>query len=150
MKLIYSSQQIKQVDQLAAQYLGINSFELMQKAGASIYTYVQHEPEILVVAGAGNNAGDGFIIAELALKNGKKATVWSIEPTENLPTDAQKAATQYLKAGGQIIYDRPPQKQTCIIDAIFGTGLSRDIEGKFAEAINWINLQKAKIAIRLV
>ena len=52
MRKIYSSQQIKSIDQLAAQYLQINSFELMQKAGASIYTYVQHETEILVVAGA--------------------------------------------------------------------------------------------------
>jgi NAD(P)H-hydrate epimerase len=145
MKHIYSSQQIKQIDQLAAQYLGINSFELMQKAGASIYTYIQHEPEILVVAGLGNNAGDGFIIAEMAIKQGNKAIVWSLESTENLPTDAQQAASQYLKAGGQIIYDQPSKKQTCIVDAIFGTGLSRDIEGNFAKAIGWMNLQKAKI-----
>ena len=145
MKNIYSRQQIKQVDQAAARFLQMSSYELMQKAGESIYTYVQHEPEILVVAGKGNNAGDGFIIAELAIRHGKKATVWSLESTENLPPDAKSAAAQYLNAGGKIIYDKPLKQWACIVDAIFGTGLSAEVTGKFAQAINWINLQNSKI-----
>jgi len=145
MKPIYSSLQIKNIDQLAAQSLGINSFELMQKAGAAIFSYVQHYSNILVVAGAGNNAGDGFIIAEMALKQGKKAIVWSLITIDKLPVDAKKAVDKFLQAGGQITYKKPLQHYDCIVDAIFGTGLCREISGHFEETINWINTQKTII-----
>jgi len=145
MKPIYSSQNINKIDHLAAQSLGINSFELMQKAGAAIFSYVQHYSNILVVAGAGNNAGDGFIIAEMALKSGKKATVWSLIDIGKLPSDAKKAVDKYLQAGGKIIYKNPLQHYDCIVDAIFGTGLSREVSGLFKQTIKWINTQKTTI-----
>lgn len=145
MKSIYSSQHIKDIDQQAAHFLHINSFELMQKAGAAIFAYVQHKPEILVVCGTGNNAGDGFIIAEMAIKSGNKATVWSLVKTDKLPKDAKKAVERYLQIGGQIIYEKPTTHYDCIVDAIFGTGLSRDITGCFAHAINWINAQNSTV-----
>lgn len=139
MKNIYLSQQIKAIDQLAAQYLHISSFELMQIAGAAIYTYVQQYKDILVVTGAGNNAGDGFVIALLALEQGKNVTVWSLIDVENFPTDAKQAANFYLQAGGKIINQAPTGDFECIVDAIFGTGLCRDIAGHFAETVSWIN-----------
>jgi len=141
MKKIYQSEQIKIIDELAAKHLNINSFELMQKAGSAIFSYVRQYQNILVVAGAGNNAGDGFIIAQLALKQGLNVTVWSLIPIENLPPDAYHAATLYLQSGGQIITQPPQARFDCIVDALFGTGLCRDIKGRFAEAVHWINSQ---------
>ncbi|VAW32846.1 NAD(P)H-hydrate epimerase / ADP-dependent (S)-NAD(P)H-hydrate dehydratase [hydrothermal vent metagenome] len=145
MKIIYQKNQIKAVDNKAAQYLQISSFQLMQRAGAAIYTHVKKYQDVLVVAGAGNNAGDGFIIAKLARSNGQKVTVWSLIAIDDLPDDAQMAAKQYLHAGGDIIHQQPLMSFEVIIDAIFGTGLSRDIDGMYADAVNWINSQSATI-----
>ena len=145
MKPIYLSKHIKAADSLAADFLQISSFKLMQKAGQAIFSYVQNHKNILVVAGAGNNAGDGFIIACLAIKKGINASVWSLTRIENLPTDAQMAAQQYLLAGGKIINKQPTEKYDCIVDAIFGSGLCRDIQGIFADAVNWINTQTATV-----
>ena len=78
MKKLYSSKQCQQLDQLLAQHLGIHSFELMQRAGAAVFQHIKHIPEVLVVAGIGNNAGDGYIIADLIRSHGYKATVWAV------------------------------------------------------------------------
>lgn len=145
MQGIFKKTQIKAIDKLAANHLNINSFELMKKAGAAIFSYVHNEQNLLVITGAGNNAGDGFIIAHLALKQGIKVVVWSLLAVEKLPEDAKKAADLYTKSGGKIINSQPVEDFDCIIDALFGTGLSRNIEGVFADAIHWINQQEAKV-----
>lgn len=145
MQGVFMKTQIKAIDKMAAQYLNINSFELMQKAGAAIFSYVHNEKNLLVVTGAGNNAGDGFIIAHMALQRGIKVVVWGLLAVEKLPEDARKAAELYLKAGGKLIDAPPSEKFNCVVDAIFGTGLSRDVDGVFAQAVNWINQQKSKV-----
>lgn len=145
MKTIYSKQQIQQIDHLAADYLNINSFELMQKAGAALFSYIQHDKNILIVTGAGNNAGDGFIMAEMALQQGNTVTLWSLIDINNLPKDANKAAKKFIDCGGVITNKHPKRHFDCIVDAIFGTGLNRNIEGEFSKAIDWINTQKTKV-----
>ncbi len=145
MKPLYKKAQIKAVDTYTADYLRITSFELMQKAGRAIYTYAQHFSSLLVVCGAGNNAGDGFIIAQLALQQQKKVLLWSLIALEKLPKDAKQAADLYVQAGGEICYEKPQASFDVIIDAIFGTGLSRAVTGKFAHAIQWLNSQNTPI-----
>ncbi len=145
MKTLYTSHQVKQVDILAAQYLKISSFELMKQAGKAFFNYVQHFNSTLVVTGAGNNAGDGFICADLLMQSGKNVMVWNLVPIEKLPTDAYQAAQNYLKNGGTVINQKPQGVFDCIVDALFGTGLCRDIEGVFAETVNWINSQNSPV-----
>ena len=138
---VYLKKQQKIVDQLAAQLLDLSADELMHKAATAVYSYVQHRNNILVVTGTGHNAGDGFIIALLALKSGKNVQLWPLTDINQLPINARKAANDYLAAGGQCI-DQPQQKNyDCIIDAIFGTGLNRVVTGHYAQAIKWINQQ---------
>ena len=145
LRTIFTSKQIYSIDSIAAAYLNLSSFELMQKAGMAIYSYVQHYSNILVVAGAGNNAGDGFIIAQLALEKNQKVVVLCLVNVNNLPIDAKNAAENYLGSGGEITYEMPCAKFDCIVDAIFGTGINRAVEGKFAIAIKWINSQNSSI-----
>jgi NAD(P)H-hydrate epimerase len=139
MKQIYRKNQIKSIDRLAAQHLKISSYELMQKAGQSIFEYVKNHKNILVVTGTGNNAGDGFIVAELAMQQGIQITLWSLIKLDKLPTDAQTAAKQYIQNGGKVIYKASEGDFDCIVDGVFGTGLNRDISGVFQDAIEWIN-----------
>ncbi len=141
---IYLKEQIKSVDRKAAQLLEISSFQLMHKAGTAVFAYIRHHRKILIVTGTGHNAGDGFIIALLALNSGINVDVWSLKAIEQLPKDAQKAANDYQKAGGQFIQGPSNQQYDCIVDAILGTGLNREVKGHFAQAINWINKQNIK------
>lgn len=145
MKPVYQSHQIKQVDKLSAEHLQINSFQLMKKAGRSIFEYIKNYKKICIVAGAGNNAGDGFIIAKLALDLNKDVYVWSLINPEKFCGDAKYAVQEYLSAGGKISAAPPVNNYECIVDALFGTGLCRDIEEKFADAVEWINLQSGNV-----
>ncbi|WP_395374650.1 NAD(P)H-hydrate dehydratase [Marinicella sp. W31] len=145
MEKLYSSKQCRQLDQLLADHLGISSFNLMQQAGAAVYQHIQHIPNVLIVAGVGNNAGDGYIIAELIRSNGYQATVWAVSPPDQLSDDALKAAQQYLAQGGTVIDKKPRKSFQLIIDALFGTGLNRPITGVFSEAVDWINQQSAPV-----
>ncbi len=145
MKKLYTSQDIKHIDRCAADYLKISSFELMQRAAQAVYSYIQHKSKVLIVTGVGNNAGDGFVMATLALKNKKSVKIWSLAAIDKLPVDARKAAQIYCDGGGKIIYESPVELFTCIVDAVFGTGLNRKVSGDFATAIDWINQQQCKI-----
>ncbi|MCF6287651.1 MAG: NAD(P)H-hydrate dehydratase [Proteobacteria bacterium] len=145
MKNIYLSKQIKSIDTMVAEHLQISSFELMQLAGAAIFSYIKNCQSLLIVTGVGNNAGDGFIIADLARKKGIQVVVWSLNDINGLPKNAGKAAQHYLHNGGEIITQEPLLEFDCIVDAIFGTGLCRDIKGKFGQAINWINAQSTQV-----
>ena len=145
MRRVYTSTQIKTVDAITAKYLKITSFELMQKASSAMFAYLHSYQNLLIVTGAGNNAGDGFVIATLALLHGKQVVVWCLMPIEKLPDDAKKAAENYLDTGGKIVLQSPRKPFDCVVDAIFGTGLNREITGKFAAAIDWINHQNSPV-----
>jgi NAD(P)H-hydrate epimerase len=145
MKPCYQKKDIKTVDSLTAKYLNISSYQLMQKAGAAIFNYLRNEKSICIVAGLGNNAGDGFAIAKLAIEHGIEVYLWGLTDWNNYQGDAKLAVQDFLNIGG-VVNDKPPIASNfdCIVDAIFGTGLSRDVEGYFAEAVQWINSQKSK------
>ncbi len=145
MRKVYHSNTIKAADELSAKHLKITSFELMQKASSEMFSYLHSHHKLLVVTGAGNNAGDGFVIATLGLNQGKQVTVWSLTDIDSLPEDAKQAAGNYLSAGGIIITQQPINSFDCIVDAIFGTGLNRTIAGNFAAAIDWINHQSSRV-----
>lgn len=141
---VYLKQHIKAVDHEAARSLDIGSFELMYKAASAVFSYIRRHKNILVVTGIGHNAGDGLIIAALALNSGINVEVWNLKPVEELPEDAQKAAKAYQQAGGEFIKRPSDQPYDCIVDAILGTGLNREVKGHFAKAIDWINNQHIK------
>jgi NAD(P)H-hydrate epimerase len=140
---LYLSHQVKQIDAIAMEKHKLTSYELMQKAGAAIYPFIKKYSHILIVTGAGNNAGDGFVIAKLALQNNIKVKLTSLVDIDKLPEDANQAAHDFLAAGGTILNSIKQKNYDCIVDAIFGTGLTRNVEGVFAEAIQWINQQQS-------
>ncbi|HHL31738.1 MAG TPA: NAD(P)H-hydrate epimerase, partial [Oceanospirillales bacterium] len=145
MHKLYLSKYIKAIDQLAARQLNISSYELMQKAAAAIFSYVRKHKNILVVAGVGNNAGDGFVLAQMARLAGIRVTVWCLTDSEKLPRDAKQAFNTYLKNSGTITFQQPEGTYDCLVDAIFGTGLNREVKGVFADAVNWINQQQIPV-----
>jgi len=142
---LYRTDQVRELDRIAIQEFGIAGIELMSRAGYEVFQLLRNKcPNALSVAvfcGAGNNAGDGYIIARLALEAGLNVCVYSLVNPENIKGDALTAYQCYVEANGTII----PFNQVAfidadvIVDALLGTGLDRPVSGLYALAIQSIN-----------
>jgi len=148
---LYSAGQVRELDRIAIEYIGIPGYTLMKRAARFSYETLKEKwPEtesITVICGGGNNAGDGYVLAKLALENEKQVSVINMFDPEKLKGDAATAYQDLLAT------NITPHKFSSsgfkgvdvIVDALFGTGLDRDIEGKFCNAINAINSSECSI-----
>jgi len=161
---LYTAKQVRELDHIAINDFSISGFTLMKRAAQATFdTLLKAYPEsqtLCVVCGDGNNGGDGYVIATLAVEAGFTVNLIQLGKTESIKGDALLARKAYLQAGGkENVYTpptSPPSKPTpplntklfntdLIIDAIFGTGLSRDISGHWQTVIDAINTSKAKV-----
>ncbi len=159
MKLLTASQ-MREMDRRAIEDVGIPSVALMELAGSGTARHIIEKwyPEgddVLVVAGRGNNGGDGLVVARHMFLNGARVAVVLLGRMEDLKGDAAVNA-RAADALGISIYeitgtqDFPHvealfRQADIIVDAIFGTGLSREVTGVAREAISAINASDAKI-----
>ena len=101
---------------------------------------------ILIYAGPGNNGGDAFVVARYLKQWFFTVTVVFAGDVTKLPPDAAAAHTQWLAAGGATINSPPPARGWgLVIDGLFGIGLTRDIEGRYATWINTVNTSSAPV-----
>ena len=122
---------------------GVAGIELMENAGRAVADAVvrQHArdaPEVCVVAGPGNNGGDGFVAARLLAGRGFPVRVALLGNRDGLKGDAAEAARRWQ---GPIVAATPQEFTGCgvIVDALFGAGLNRPVEGEAAAIIAAIN-----------
>jgi len=131
-----NSAQVKQVDALAQERFGISVDWLMEGAGWQV---ARLSPAAsAVVCGIGNNAGDGLAAARHLHRWGKLASVCCLD-AGRLRGAAAGELDALRRVGIEISSDLRLDGAQAIVDAIFGTGLSRKPEGKFAEWIAAIN-----------
>ena len=106
---------------------------------------------VLIVCGPGNNGGDGLVLAHELRRKGRETVVVFAGDFTRLPEDAAHAHTAFIRAGGQTLADLPPAPEggwALIVDALFGIGLQRPIEGRIAEWIDTLNaLPAPRLAI---
>jgi NAD(P)H-hydrate epimerase len=100
-----------------------------------------------VVCGAGNNAGDGYVVARLAAAAGMVVTVAALSEPRRLRGDAGKAWQEFERAGGDVV---PFTGDLCavadlIVDAMLGTGLARPLEGAWLHAVEAINAARVPV-----
>jgi NAD(P)H-hydrate epimerase len=137
---LYSVAQVRELDR-RAMASGIAGYQLMQRAAAACWRALQERwPDarrIHVFCGSGNNGGDGFEIARLALSAGRSVQV-SLVGEAPKSGDALTALAAWQAAGGQVGAARIADAEV-IVDAIFGIGLSREVTGAAREAIIAIN-----------
>ena len=126
---------------------GTNGFTLMQRAGAAVAKAAREmaaDGKILIVAGRGNNGGDGFIAARELVRAGHEIRVALLGEKGALKGDAALAAKAY---GGPIERLSPETDFSAglIVDALFGAGLARDLDGKAAQVVEAINASGARV-----
>ena len=147
---LFDSRAARTLDARATALLGGDAYVLMQRAGQAAWqALLQQWPDaqrISVVCGPGNNGGDGYVLARLAHRSGRKVSVLHL--AEHVPATAlaQRACTDYLACGGNITLfpDTLPQGDV-VVDALFGIGLSREPDAFAAALIDAINAQVAPV-----
>jgi len=141
---VYSKEQIQTLEASAINEHNIKSYELMQRAGKAAFIFIrEHYPNakrVLVITGGGNNAGDGYVLARLLQQADIRCTVMPVVPITKLRGDAMRAQNEFaIQEGDDIDPSENLPECDLIVDALFGTGLSRAIEGEFADIVNAIN-----------
>ncbi len=154
---ILSAKQIQQVDQYTIANEPISSIHLMERAAmAFVDEFFQYFPNlqpVLILCGKGNNGGDGLVIARLLRYMAREVQIYIIDIALESSPDFQLNQSQlsdgihvqYCKEAQEI---KPPASDCLVIDAIFGSGLSRPLEGEFAKIIDRVNKwPNTKIAV---
>ena len=147
MQYITDVREAKEIDRMTIQEIGIPSMVLMEKAALAVAGCVKSnaapESHVLAVCGMGNNGGDGVAAARMLWEDGYPVTVSLIGNEENASEEMKKQLDIARKLGIHICTGLPSGEYDVILDALFGIGLSREVTGEFADAINWINEQDA-------
>jgi hydroxyethylthiazole kinase-like uncharacterized protein yjeF len=142
---IVSSEQVRAIEPKAAQLARCSMLELMQRAGeAAFQVLIQEWPKaqnIIVAAGNGNNAGDGYVLATLAKQHGIFALVVCEQPSKKLNGDAKQAQSEWLSAGGETraFSELDYTRFDVLVDALLGTGVSGEVKPVFQSIIRQIN-----------
>jgi ADP-dependent NAD(P)H-hydrate dehydratase / NAD(P)H-hydrate epimerase len=126
---------------------GVAGIDLMERAGRAVAEAVAaRQPSgqrVAVVAGPGNNGGDGFVAARLLAERGYAVTVLLLGEPARIKGDAARAAKRWA---GTVTTDLDALAAAdIVIDALFGAGLDRPVEGAACAMIERMNAQSAPI-----
>ncbi len=158
MKLLTAAQS-RELDRLSQQRHGIESYSLMTRAGEAVADATARRwPEriragVVVVAGRGNNGGDGMVAARRLAANGAQVRVILLGSIEELRGDARRACDEWLGADRRVVEATTERAVSSalaagagvIIDAIFGTGLNAEVSGLARHAVEEINRAAAVV-----
>ena len=142
---LYTAEQVRRLDKCAIEGHGIPGMDLMERAGRCVFEAARQAfpdaERYLVLCGGGNNGGDGYIVARLAIEAGIEVDVCALKDPSGLEGDAATAAKRWQERGGVLTSwpVRDTGRYDVIFDALLGTGLDRAPEGVYAEAIEAAN-----------
>jgi len=147
---LYSAAQVRALDAslIAA---GTPGFELMQRAARATWrALVRQWPtanELSVLAGHGNNAGDGYLVAVLARRAGWSVRVLAVADPQRLQGDAALAHAEAVSEGVAIeSWGVRPELRGIVLDALLGTGLTGEVREPYASVIVAINASGLPVA----
>ena len=116
---------------------------LMERAGraaaAAAEVMLDDGGTPLVVAGPGNNGGDALVAARLLRERGLTPVVVCAGDPDRLPADARGALDAWRAAGGEVLDGIPSQSFALVVDGLFGIGLARPLDGRYAQLVGRIN-----------
>ena len=159
MKPILSREQIRELDRLAIEESRVPSLVLMENAGRGAAEVIQAEllsrselarsRDIVIVCGSGNNGGDGFVVARRLRNAGFSLLVFLAASALKLKGDARANHDAWVGLGGGVSelsgstalieFERALVSASLVVDALFGTGLDREITGETRSLIEIIN-----------
>ncbi|SMP36203.1 NAD(P)H-hydrate dehydratase [Chryseobacterium profundimaris] len=156
---IFTAEQIRDCDQYTIKNEPVSSMQLMERAAEACVEWISencnHHRNFAIFCGSGNNGGDGFAIARMLYQKGFDVDVFTNMKAKFSP-DAQENFRHVKEITGISVREFKEtsgyrfDSRTVIIDALFGTGLSRSLDGEMKDLVEFLNLQKnIKISIDL-
>jgi ADP-dependent NAD(P)H-hydrate dehydratase / NAD(P)H-hydrate epimerase len=159
MKPILSREQIRELDRLAIEENKVPSLVLMENAGRGAAEVIEAEllsqtdrarsRDVVIVCGAGNNGGDGFVVARRLRNAGFSVLVFLAASALKLKGDARANHDAWVGLGGgvselsgptaRIEFERALGSAGLLVDALFGTGLDREVKDEMRALIEMIN-----------
>lgn len=144
---LYSGQQARAIDARAIEQEGILGIHLMKKAGSAAFEHMlsRYTGKIGIICGSGNNAGDGYIVAALALQRSLPVCLIQLGSADTLKGDAAIARDWALQCGLKIqelttkVGMENLNQCGVIVDAMLGTGLSGDVRPLYKQCIDTLN-----------
>jgi NAD(P)H-hydrate epimerase len=152
--IVVTAEQMRAMDRLTIQKYGTPSLTLMERAGEGVVKAILDrfaEPAkrgVLILAGKGNNGGDGFVVARLLRQQGITCEVALLASPKDLSVDAAHNLKAYLKTNGKLLEIHSDRSgllndavagKGLLVDAILGTGTKNAIRGIYADAIRAMN-----------
>lgn len=148
---IYSVAAVRETDRTTIEDHGVPGYTLMTRAGeAAVREARQAFPDSRrwqIVCGAGNNGGDGYVVARIAAQEGIAVSVVSLVDPGKLSGDAATAYGDFGAQGGAVVpwSGHLDNGAELLVDGILGSGLERDVGGEFADAVAAINGHEAPV-----
>lgn len=156
MQFLVTGKEMKEYDNNTIVYGGISGLELMERAANALFEEIaalENHHKVFILCGVGNNGGDGLALARLLSKKGCEVTIAIKGNIEKATESFQHQKTLLVDClvkwvDVEALDAELSERYDVIVDALFGVGLSRNIEGTYAEAIRCLNSYKAyKVAV---
>ncbi len=134
---LYTAGQVRDLDARAIHEFGIPGYQLMTRAGHATLNALRAlwpaARTITVLCGPGNNGGDGYVVARVARAQNLRVHVVALGDPARLAGDARQAWQDFIAAGGRCEpWSAALLAADVIVDALYGTGLARAVEGEAA------------------
>ncbi|WP_080994950.1 NAD(P)H-hydrate epimerase, partial [Vibrio harveyi] len=144
---LYTAEQVRNGEVMAAQLAGVSMYSLMQRAGMAVYERFLHlyprARNVLVVCGKGNNGGDGYVFATLAKQAQLNVRVFQLGDPLTLKGDALRAFEDWQASDGENSawddWHTALLEADVIIDGMLGTGLMGEVRADSRRYIEQIN-----------
>lgn len=158
---IVTADEMYHIDSYTANQIGISEETLMENAGQSaarlIMERIDSNHKIVILAGAGNNGGDGFVIARILKSFGYRVDLWIIPSLDKMKGAAKLALEVYKNSGYEAQSFLEIEKQfftllstyDVIIDCLLGIGVKGELRSPYKEIIKKINDSKSSLTISI-
>ena len=153
---LLTAAQMRAIESDAIASGAVTGRELMERAGRGVLEAIFEEwPQLAaaphraaVVCGPGNNGGDGFVVARLLADWGWQVETFLYGDAERLPPDARANCDRWRGMGGDVrpldaFNEIPSEHPDVVIDALFGTGLSRGLDAGAAHAVGLMGIMRS-------
>ena len=149
-----TGKQMRRADLYTIEEIGVPSMVLMERAALEVVRCMEEEQldfrKVLVVCGSGNNGGDGYAIARLLHLKGHDVTIFFAGNSQKRSEENAQQAKIAAHYEIPVITNLDTEEYSVIIDALFGTGLKREITGHYREILCSVNqMTGEKVAVDL-
>ena len=149
-----TGEQMRRADLYTIEEIGVPSMVLMERAALEVVRCMEEEQldfrKVLVICGSGNNGGDGYAIARLLHLKGHDVTIFFAGNSQKRSEENAQQAKIAAHYEFPVITNLGTEEYSVIIDALFGTGLKREVTGHYREVLCSVNqMAGKKVAVDL-